>query len=184
MDSDVGVGARSVRHAVACRHRCPGSSVGFFTQKCQVSVNVTSIENRNGRARSKHHSHARQLHSLCLSLTIVFLTFHPSRHHRPPQTLASNSFPFPHFLLLLHSYRLANSHRTTESRYTNGPYSTHSLTFIHSYTMDSFRKIDIDQYDEDAISNDQLVEPYPRSAADALADAKAKSTEVRSLIGR
>ncbi|KAJ9478817.1 Actin-related protein 2/3 complex subunit 5 [Pseudozyma hubeiensis] len=50
--------------------------------------------------------------------------------------------------------------------------------------MDSFRKIDIDQYDEDAITNDELVEPYPRSAADALADAKAKSTEVRSLIGR
>lgn len=50
--------------------------------------------------------------------------------------------------------------------------------------MDNFRKIDIDQYDEDAITNEELVEPYPKSAADALADAKAKSTEVRTLIGR
>ncbi|TKY86040.1 hypothetical protein EX895_004865 [Sporisorium graminicola] len=50
--------------------------------------------------------------------------------------------------------------------------------------MDSFRKIDIDQYDEDAISNEELVEPFPKSAEQALADAKAKSTEVRSLIGR
>ena len=50
--------------------------------------------------------------------------------------------------------------------------------------MDNFRKIDIDQYDEDAITNEELVEPFLKSAEQALADAKAKSSEVRSLIGR
>ncbi|CBQ71129.1 related to subunit of the Arp2/3 complex [Sporisorium reilianum SRZ2] len=50
--------------------------------------------------------------------------------------------------------------------------------------MDNFRKIDIDQYDEDAITNEELVEPFPKSADQALADAKAKSAEVRTLIGR
>ncbi|SYW75438.1 related to subunit of the Arp2/3 complex [Ustilago bromivora] len=50
--------------------------------------------------------------------------------------------------------------------------------------MDNFRKIDIDQYDEDVISNEELVEPYPKSPEQALSDAKAKSTEVRTLIGR
>lgn len=50
--------------------------------------------------------------------------------------------------------------------------------------MYNFRKIDIDQYDEDAITNEELVEPYPKSAEDALVEAKAKSTEVRTLIGR
>ena len=50
--------------------------------------------------------------------------------------------------------------------------------------MDNFRKIDIDQYDEDVISNEELVEPYPKSPEQALSYAKAKSTEVRTLIGR
>ena len=50
--------------------------------------------------------------------------------------------------------------------------------------MDSFRKIDIDQYDVDVIVDEELVEPFPKSPEQALADAKAKSTEVRSLIGR
>ncbi|KAJ1035198.1 hypothetical protein NDA18_000794 [Ustilago nuda] len=50
--------------------------------------------------------------------------------------------------------------------------------------MDNFRKIDIDQYDEDVISNKELVKPYPKSPEQALSDAKAKSTEVRTLIGR
>ncbi|SPC63860.1 related to subunit of the Arp2/3 complex [Ustilago sp. UG-2017b] len=50
--------------------------------------------------------------------------------------------------------------------------------------MDNFRKIDIDQYDEDVISNEELVEPYPKSPEQALSDARAKSTEVRTLIGR
>lgn len=50
--------------------------------------------------------------------------------------------------------------------------------------MDNFRKIDIDQYDEDVITNEELVEPYPKAAEQATAEAKAKSSEVRSLIGR
>ncbi|SPO32330.1 related to subunit of the Arp2/3 complex [Ustilago trichophora] len=50
--------------------------------------------------------------------------------------------------------------------------------------MDNFRKIDIDQYDEDVILDEELVEPYPKSPEQALADAKSKSTEVRTLIGR
>lgn len=50
--------------------------------------------------------------------------------------------------------------------------------------MDNFRKINIDQYDEDVIQDEELVEPYPKAPEQALADAKAKSTEVRTLIGR
>lgn len=50
--------------------------------------------------------------------------------------------------------------------------------------MDNFRKIDIDQYDEDVILDEELVEPYPKSPEQALADAKSKSTQVRTLIGR
>ncbi|GAK65044.1 ARP2/3 complex [Moesziomyces antarcticus] len=50
--------------------------------------------------------------------------------------------------------------------------------------MDNFRKIDIDKYDEDVILDEELVEPYPKAPEQALAEAKAKSTEVRTLIGR
>ncbi|EST05898.1 ARP2/3 complex, 16kDa subunit (p16-Arc) [Kalmanozyma brasiliensis GHG001] len=50
--------------------------------------------------------------------------------------------------------------------------------------MDNFRKIDIDQYDEEAISPEELVESYPKAAEQATAEARAKSTEVRGLIGR
>lgn len=50
--------------------------------------------------------------------------------------------------------------------------------------MDSFRKIDIDQYDEDLLLDQELVDPYPKSPEQALSDARAKSTEVRTLIGR
>lgn len=60
----------------------------------------------------------------------------------------------------------------------------HSYPQPHSADMDNFRKIDIDQYDEDAFLDAELVEPFPKSPEQALADAKAKSTEVRSLIGR
>lgn len=50
--------------------------------------------------------------------------------------------------------------------------------------MDSFRNIDIDKYDEDVIMDDELVEPFPKSAEQAASDARNKATEVRSLIGR
>lgn len=50
--------------------------------------------------------------------------------------------------------------------------------------MDGFRNIDIDKYDEDVLLDDELVEPFPKSAEEAAADARAKATEVRSLIGR
>lgn len=49
---------------------------------------------------------------------------------------------------------------------------------------DNFRKIDVDKYDEDVISDAELVEPYPISPQEASAQAKSKATEVRSLIGR
>ncbi|PWZ01486.1 Arp2/3 complex 16 kDa subunit ARPC5 [Testicularia cyperi] len=50
--------------------------------------------------------------------------------------------------------------------------------------MDNFRKIDIDKYDEDVILDEELVEPFPKAPEQASADARAKATEVRSLIGR
>ncbi|EPQ30771.1 uncharacterized protein PFL1_01672 [Pseudozyma flocculosa PF-1] len=50
--------------------------------------------------------------------------------------------------------------------------------------MDAFRKIDVDKYDEDVISDAELVEPYPKSPQDASAEARSKVAEVRQLIGR
>jgi actin related protein 2/3 complex subunit 5 len=50
--------------------------------------------------------------------------------------------------------------------------------------MIDFRKIDVDQYDDEALLESDLVEPDARPPAQILADAKAKSTEVRGLIQR
>ncbi|PWN48307.1 Arp2/3 complex 16 kDa subunit ARPC5 [Violaceomyces palustris] len=50
--------------------------------------------------------------------------------------------------------------------------------------MDSFRKIDVDQFDEDAISDSELFEPDPRSPEEALSEARSKVAQVRTMIGR
>ena len=59
--------------------------------------------------------------------------------------------------------------------------STHSLL----RAMDgSFRKIDIDQYDEDVLLESELYEPDPRDPAQVLSDAKQKAATVRQSLAR
>jgi actin related protein 2/3 complex subunit 5 len=48
----------------------------------------------------------------------------------------------------------------------------------------AFRKIDIDAFDEDVLRESELCEPDPRSAAQALSDAKQKSAAVRSALSK
>ncbi|KAG2112539.1 actin-related protein 2/3 complex subunit 5 [Suillus discolor] len=48
----------------------------------------------------------------------------------------------------------------------------------------SFRKIDIDAYDEDVLLDDELCEPDPRDPAQVLSDAKQKQAAVRSTLAR
>jgi actin related protein 2/3 complex, subunit 5 len=47
-----------------------------------------------------------------------------------------------------------------------------------------FRKINIDQYDEDQLLEDELYEADPRDPATVLADAKSKAAGVRGLIAK
>lgn len=48
----------------------------------------------------------------------------------------------------------------------------------------SFRKIDIDQYDEDVLLESELYEPDPRDPAQVLSDAKQKAATVRQSLAR
>ena len=48
----------------------------------------------------------------------------------------------------------------------------------------AFRKIDIDQYDEDRLVPSDLYDPDPRGPDGVLTDARNKSAEVRSLLSR
>lgn len=48
----------------------------------------------------------------------------------------------------------------------------------------SFRKIDIDQYDEDVLQDSELYEADPRGPAEVLEDAKQRQVAVRSLLAR
>ncbi|KAJ9112301.1 hypothetical protein QFC19_000720 [Naganishia cerealis] len=48
----------------------------------------------------------------------------------------------------------------------------------------AFRKIDIDQYDEDRLVPEDLYDPDPRGLDGVLADARNRSAEVRSLLSR
>lgn len=48
----------------------------------------------------------------------------------------------------------------------------------------NWRLIDIDQYAEDNLTIEDLVDPDPRSADEALSQAKGKSGEVRSALQR
>jgi actin related protein 2/3 complex, subunit 5 len=47
-----------------------------------------------------------------------------------------------------------------------------------------FRKINIDQYDEDKLLEEELYEPDPRDPATVLADAKQKAAGVRGLLAK
>jgi actin related protein 2/3 complex, subunit 5 len=48
----------------------------------------------------------------------------------------------------------------------------------------AFRKIDIDQYDEDVLQDSELYEAEPRDPAEVLDDAKQKQIAVRGFLAR
>lgn len=48
----------------------------------------------------------------------------------------------------------------------------------------SFRKIDVDAYDEDVLQETELYDPDPRDPAQVLSDAKQKQLAVRSALNR
>lgn len=50
--------------------------------------------------------------------------------------------------------------------------------------MDNFRKIDIDQYDEDRLEASELYEADPRDPAEVLDEAKQRQAAVRSSLAR
>jgi actin related protein 2/3 complex subunit 5 len=50
--------------------------------------------------------------------------------------------------------------------------------------MDSFRKIDVDKYDEDVLLEEELIDVDTRSPVELAGIAKQKANEVRGLIGR
>ena len=52
-------------------------------------------------------------------------------------------------------------------------------------TMDvNFRKIDIDQYDEDVLLDSELYDSDPRDPAQALSDTKQSAAAVRSSLSK
>ena len=48
----------------------------------------------------------------------------------------------------------------------------------------AFRKIDIDQYDEDILQESELYEADPRDPAEVLEDAKQRQAAVRSFLAK
>ena len=48
----------------------------------------------------------------------------------------------------------------------------------------NFRKIDVDQYDEDALLDSEVYEADPRDPAQVLNDTKQKATAVRSSLSK
>ena len=48
----------------------------------------------------------------------------------------------------------------------------------------SFRKIDVDVYDEDALVETELYDADPRGPAQVLNDVKQKATAVRSALSK
>ena len=48
----------------------------------------------------------------------------------------------------------------------------------------AFRKIDIDQYDEDVLLDSELYEADPRDPTEVLDDAKQRQVAVRSFLAR
>ena len=48
----------------------------------------------------------------------------------------------------------------------------------------NFRKIDIDQYDEDVLLESELYEPDPRDPGQVLNDTKQKAAAVRGTLSK
>jgi actin related protein 2/3 complex subunit 5 len=51
-------------------------------------------------------------------------------------------------------------------------------------TDTAFRKIDVDQYDEDVLVEGELYEADPRDPQTVLNDTKAKNQQVRSALSK
>lgn len=49
---------------------------------------------------------------------------------------------------------------------------------------EKWRKINIDQYDEDVVLESELYDPDPRDPSTILADAKSKAQLVRSALAK
>lgn len=62
-----------------------------------------------------------------------------------------------------------------------GAVLTLTLTFIMET---SFRKIDIDVYDEDVLQEEELYDADPRDPAQVLSDAKQKASAVRGYLSK
>lgn len=54
----------------------------------------------------------------------------------------------------------------------------------HPIAMDSFRRINVDKYDEDTLLEDELIDVDTRSPAELAGLAKQRANDVRGLIGR
>ena len=50
--------------------------------------------------------------------------------------------------------------------------------------MDAFRKIDVDQYDEDVFLDSELYESDPRDPSTVLSDAKQKASGIRGFLAK
>ncbi|KAI0689021.1 arp2/3 complex subunit [Cytidiella melzeri] len=50
--------------------------------------------------------------------------------------------------------------------------------------MDGFRKIDVDQYDEDVLLDSELCEPDPRDPAQILNETKQKAAAIRGQLSK
>ncbi len=48
----------------------------------------------------------------------------------------------------------------------------------------SYRKLDIDQYDEDVLLESELYEPDPRDPAQVVDDTKQKAAAVRGFLSK
>jgi actin related protein 2/3 complex subunit 5 len=48
----------------------------------------------------------------------------------------------------------------------------------------SFRKIDVDAYDEDVLLETELYDPDPRGPQQVVEDAKAKAASVRTSLSK
>lgn len=66
--------------------------------------------------------------------------------------------------------------------------STTSFILRHdrhaTLTMDAFRKIDIDQYDEDVLLDSELYEADSRDPATVLSETKQKASTIRGLLSK
>ena len=66
------------------------------------------------------------------------------------------------------------------------PRATKCLLAVNdNNTMDiSFRKIDVDAYDEDVLLETELYDPDPRGPQQVIQDSKAKAASVRTSLSK